>query len=116
SFNEAKTMIFGLPGNPVSSLVNFFLFVEQNILNLFKLKINNNFSATLQDDLKKEDSKRHFMRGLYSYSDEGKYYVKKVGNQSSGNLAEMGKSNCLIIVEEDRMNPRTGETVECIMI
>ncbi|MHB9012127.1 MAG: molybdopterin molybdotransferase MoeA [Ignavibacteriaceae bacterium] len=116
SFNEGKTMIFGLPGNPVSSLVNFFLFVEQNILNLFKLKINNKFSATLQDDLKKEDSKRHFMRGVYSYSDEGKYYVKKVGNQSSGNLAEMGKSNCLIIVEEDRMNPRIGETVECIMI
>ena len=114
--NDVKTMVFGLPGNPVSSLVNFFLFVQQNILNLFKLKINNRFTATLEDDLKKEDTKRHFMRGVYSCGNDGKYYVKKMGNQSSGNLAEMGKSNCLIIIEEARMNPRKGETAECIMI
>lgn len=110
------TLVFGLPGNPVSCLVNFFLFVQQNIYSLLNLNLIKKFSANLEDDLKKEDGKRHFMRGFCTYNIDGKYYVKKVGSQSSGNLAEMGKANCLIIVEEDRINPKKGELVECIMI
>ena len=114
--NEGKTLVFGLPGNPVSSLVNFLLFVQLNIHHLFNIISNKEFFAILEDDLKKEDSKRHFMRGILRYGDDGKFYVKKMGSQSSGNLAEMGKANCLIIVEEDRINPVKGEQVECITI
>ena len=114
--NEAKTLVFGLPGNPVSSLVNFFLFVQQNILRLFDIPSSQKFNAILEDDLTKEDTKRHFMRGVFRYAEDGKFYVKKMGSQSSGNLAEMGKANCLIIVEEDRLNPLKGEIAECMMI
>lgn len=110
------TLVFGLPGNPVSSLVNFYLFVQRNIQKLFQIINSHKFFAELEDDLKKDDSKRHFMRGFLTQNNEGKFFVKKVGSQSSGNLAEMGKSNCLIIVEEERMNPRKGEVVECIMM
>ncbi len=114
--NETTTLVFGLPGNPVSSLVNFFLFVQQNILLLFGIPSSQKFNAILEDDLTKEDTKRHFMRGVFRYSDDGKFYVKKMGSQSSGNLAEMGKANCLIIVEENRMSPQKGEIAECMMI
>jgi molybdopterin molybdotransferase len=114
--NNINTIVFGLPGNPVSSLVNFFLFVQRNIQKLFKINPGFNYFAELESDLKKTDSKRHFMRGNLTQNNEGKYFVKKAGSQSSGNLAEMGKSNCLIIVEEERMNPRKGEIVECILI
>ena len=114
--NEGNTLVFGLPGNPVSSLVNFLLFVQQNIQRLFNIPLTQKYFAILEEDLKKEDGKRHFMRGVYRYESDGKFYVKKMGSQSSGNLAEMGKANCLIIVEEDRMNPRKGETVECMII
>jgi len=116
SIGDSFTLVFGLPGNPVSSLVNFYLFVQRNIQKLFQLNNPHKYFAELEDDLKKEDSKRHFMRGFLTQNNEGKFLVKKVGSQSSGNLAEMGKSNCLIIVEEERMNPHKGEVVECIMI
>ncbi len=114
--SEGKTLVFGLPGNPVSSLVNFLLFVQLNIHRLFKIPSNKKFIAVLEDDLKKEDSKRHFMRGILRYENDGKFHVKKMGSQSSGNLAEMGKANCLIIIEEDRTNPVKGEQVECMTI
>ncbi len=113
---DVKTLVFGLPGNPVSSLVNFILFVQQNILQTFNIPSSQKFIAVLEDDLKKEDAKRHFMRGVYRYGDDGKFYVKKIGSQASGNLAEMGKSNCLIIVEEERKNPLKGEIAECMII
>ncbi|HKI45814.1 MAG TPA: gephyrin-like molybdotransferase Glp [Balneolales bacterium] len=109
------TLVFGLPGNPVSCLVNFLVFAQENIYSLFDLDITQKIVATLDGDLKKEDSKRHFMRGFCTYAD-GKYRAEKIGSQSSGNLAEMGKANCLIVVEEDRTNPQKGELVECIMI
>ncbi len=115
-FDKGETMVFGLPGNPVSSLVNFLLFVQQNIQQLYNIPTCQKFIAILEDDLKKEDTKRHFMRGVFRYENDGKFYVKKMGSQSSGNLAEMGKANCLIIVEEERMNPAKGEIVECMMI
>jgi molybdopterin molybdotransferase len=111
-----STLVFGLPGNPVSSLVNFYLFVQQNIFSLFEINFNTTIIAQLKDDLAKKDSKRHFMRGTYTYNDDGTYSVHKVGSQSSGNLAEMGLSNCLIIVEEERINPQKGEKVKCITI
>jgi molybdopterin molybdotransferase len=112
--SEGKTLVFGLPGNPVSSLVNFLLFVQQNIQWLYKIPSNKNFTAVLNDDLKKEDTKRHFMRGVLKNGIDGKFHVSTMGSQSSGNLVEMGKANCLIIVEEDRINPVKGELVECI--
>lgn len=114
--SQGLTLVFGLPGNPVSSLVNFLLFVQQNIQMMYRIPLNPKYRAILEEDLKKEDSKRHFMRGVCRYESDGKFYARKIGSQSSGNLAEMGKANCLIIVEEDRMNPAKGETVECIMI
>ncbi len=109
------TLVLGLPGNPVSCLVNFLVFVQQNIYSLFGLETAKKIVAILDNDLKKEDGKRHFMRGFCIYAD-GKYTTKKIGSQSSGNLAEMGKANCLIVVGEDRTNPKKGELVECLMI
>lgn len=113
---DKTTLVFGLPGNPVSCLVNFTVFVQQNTNFLFCLNKPEKILAVLEDDLKKKDEKRHFMRGFYSYDEQGVYHVKKVGSQSSGNLAEMGRANCLMIVEEERMNPKKGENIECIMI
>ncbi len=109
-------LVFGLPGNPVSCLVNFYLFIRENIYKLFNLEISKKFTANLDEDLKKEDKKRHFMRGFYSLDNNGKYHVKKVGSQSSGNVSEMGKANCLMIIEEERTNPKKGEKVECMMM
>jgi len=115
--NGHTTLVFGLPGNPVSSLVNFILYIQQNVDELLGSSDLKRFTGVLMDDLSKKDGKRHFMRGIYTYNDKnGTFQVRKMGSQSSGNLAEMGKSNCLIIIEEERRNPRKGEHVECIMI
>lgn len=114
---EEKTVfVFGLPGNPVSCLVNYMIFIKDNLIKLFGIEAGDRVKAVLLDDLKKNDKKRHFMRGFLTTNEDGSRSVKKVGSQSSGNLAEMGMSNCLIIVEEERTNPAAGDVVECMMI
>ncbi len=113
--DERRILVFGLPGNPVSSLVNFYVFIKPAIEFLFKQNKIDKLTATLQNDLKKKDGKRHFSRGiLYQENDELK--VTSEFSQSSGNLVEMSRANCLIEIEEDRLNPKKGERVKCILI
>lgn len=113
--DEKKILVFGLPGNPASSLVNFYVFIKPAIKFLFKQDEIKNITATLQNDLKKKDGKRHFLRGiLFEENDEWK--VISEFSQSSGNLVEMSRANCLIEIEEERFNPKKGEKVKCILI
>ncbi|MHB1686223.1 MAG: molybdopterin molybdotransferase MoeA [Ignavibacteriaceae bacterium] len=108
-----KKLIFGLPGNPVSSHVNFIVYIKENVKKLFGIKPNETIKAELTNDLKKKDKKRHFMKGFLERRGEN-YFVSSVLSQSSGNLVELSKSNCLIEIEEDYLNPEKGEMVNCI--
>ncbi|MBI5660738.1 MULTISPECIES: gephyrin-like molybdotransferase Glp [Ignavibacterium] len=113
--DERRILVFGLPGNPVSSLVNFYVFIKPAIEFLFNQNTINKLTAILQNDLKKKDGKRHFSRGvLFTENDELK--VTSEFSQSSGNLVEMSRANCLIEIEEDKLNPKKGERVKCILI
>ncbi|MCZ6701889.1 MAG: molybdopterin molybdotransferase MoeA [Ignavibacteria bacterium] len=110
-------LVFGLPGNPVSSFVGFQLFIKKNIYKLFGVDYHNNFNANLLEDIRKGDSKRHFMRGSFRYNKEfKKYFVEKLASQSSGNIVTTSKANCLIVVEENKKFIEKGESIECIKI
>jgi len=115
---ENKTkLIFGLPGNPVSSFVSFNLFIKPAILKYYGHEFFNSHFAILNTPIIKSDSKRHFVRGILKFdSDSKKYLVSVPGSQSSGNLAGLGNSNCLIVIPEEMISPHAGEEVECIVI
>lgn len=113
--DERKIIVFGLPGNPVSSLVNFYVFIKPAIEFLFRQNEMKSISATLQNDLKKKDKKRHFSRGIL-FEENGEWKVTSEFSQSSGNLVEMSKANCLIEIEEETLNPKKGEQVKCTLI
>ncbi len=113
--DERKILVFGLPGNPVSSLVNSYVFIKPAIDFLLHQTEIKKITATLQNDLKKRDKKRHFSRGIL-FEENGEWKVTSEFSQSSGNLVEMSKANCLIEIEEDKRNPAKGDIVECIMI
>ncbi|MGK9369078.1 molybdopterin molybdotransferase MoeA [Melioribacter sp. Ez-97] len=113
--NGKKILIFGLPGNPVSSLVNFKVFIEPAIDYLFKQKETEMITAVLQNNLKKRDGKRHFARGIL-FEENGVWKVTSEFSQSSGNLVEMSASDCLIVLPEEIRNPQKGDIVKCIKI
>ncbi len=113
--SKKRILVFGLPGNPVSSLVGFYIFIKPAIEYLYHEESRNTISAILMNDIKKHDGKKHFSRGnLYKEDDELKVTVEF--GQSSGNLVEMSHSNCLVIIDEEKRNPAKGEKVECILI
>ena len=113
SNNGKKKLVFGLPGNPVSCLVNFHIFIKPVIQNLFHNADLDFVYAELVNDVKKNDEKRHFMRGIL-YFDSQNFFVRSEFSQSSGNLVEMSQANCLIEIPEDKINPKRGEIYKCI--
>jgi len=104
--------VFGLPGNPVSSMVSFEQFVRPSILkmmghrNLYRKMIR----ATLEEDLAKKEGMRYFMRGQVRW-EAGRYYVRSTGEQGSGILKSMVRANSLIVLPEQTTSVLKGEEV-----
>ncbi len=101
-------LAFGLPGNPVSSMVTFEQLVRPAILKMSGRRSYNRpmVEAIFQETFSKRTDRRHFLRGILSCED-GLFKVRTTGDQGSGILTSMVKANCLIDVpvEVERLNP-----------
>ncbi len=118
AFGELRTKrgtvpIFGLPGNPVSALLTFELFVRPALLRMAgHTKLHRpRARATLLDRVDKPKGLRMFARGVHD-ADAGT--VRSTGPQGSGILRSMSLANCLIDLPEDATAAETGATVAIV--
>jgi len=104
--------IFGLPGNPVSSMVTFEQFVRPAILKASGRSkyLRPLISAMLEEDIRKQADRRQFLRAFVSVKD-GIFRVRSTGHQGSGILMSLVKANALLIVPEGEELVKSGETV-----
>ncbi len=106
-------LAFGLPGNPVSSMVTFEQLVRVAMMklgghrNLYRPTVE----AVFKEKFSKQPDRRHFLRGILAHED-GQLTVTTTGPQGSGILTSMVKANGLIDVTEEieKLNP--GDTVK----
>jgi len=110
-------LAFGLPGNPVSSMVTFEQLVRPAML---KMSGHRSYGrplvqAVFQEKFSKRTDRRHFLRGVLT-REEGVFKVRTTGDQGSGILTSMVKANCLIDVpvEVERLNPGDLVTVQLL--
>lgn len=104
--------IFGLPGNPVSSLVVFELFVRPALLKMagHSELLRPTFRAVLEENVSNKDGRVSFMRSIITLRD-GKYHAKITGPQGSGILHSLVLANGFIVIPAG-MTISAGETVE----
>ena len=110
-------LAFGLPGNPVSSMVTFEQLVRPAML---KMSGHRSYGrplvqAVFQEKFSKRTDRRHYLRGVLT-REEGVFKVRTTGDQGSGILTSMVKANCLIDVpvEVERLNPGDLVTVQLL--
>ncbi len=91
--------IFGLPGNPVSSLVVFELFVRPALLKMSGHTdlLRPTFKAILTTDVTNKDGRVNYMRAILTEKD-GQYTAKTTGPQGSGILHSLVLANGLITI------------------
>ena len=105
--------VFGLPGNPVSSMVSFEEFVRPSLLKMMGHRevLHPVVEAILQEEIRKTSGRRHFIRAFVSFK-EGSYFATTTGDQGSGILMSMLKANGLIMIPEAQEIARVGEKVK----
>jgi molybdopterin molybdotransferase len=95
-----RTPLFGLPGNPVSCMVSFHLFVRPALLKAMgykelKLPV---IKARLKDDIKAGGDRRHYLRARVTFQN-GDFIACPMAAQGSGMQSSMVGANGLVIVE-----------------
>jgi molybdopterin molybdotransferase len=110
-----KCFFFGLPGNPVSVVVTFNLFVNAAIRKITGQKNNSSLSLTakLQSVIKKRRGRKEYKRGILTI-DNGEFFVKSSGAQGSNILSSLKDANCYIELAEHIDKIKEGENVKVI--
>lgn len=103
---------FGLPGNPVASMLTFSLFVRPALWKLAGRRelVPPRFHAVATEAMRKREGRREFKRGILEYVDD-QWRVRTTGPQGSGILSSMAQGNCFIVLEEERGDVRAGDRV-----
>ena len=107
----------GLPGNPISTIVTFLLFVVPAIAVRSGGRHTPplEFAAVLADDIDHSPGRREYQRGRAENAGGG-LIVRSTGDQSSNRLATFDGANCLMRVPEDRGDLAAGETVSIVLL
>ena len=111
--NLRTVPVLGMPGNPVSAMVSFELFVRPAIMKMRGLKDLNRqlYDAILDDPVARKDERRHFLR-VRIEERAGALHASLTGGQGSGILNSMVQANGFAIIPEDWSSAPAGAHVK----
>jgi molybdopterin molybdotransferase len=117
--------ILGLPGNPVSTMVTFELFVRPALLRLAghsrlrKVVLE----AVAQQPISNRSGRENFLRGVVerrpprsASPGESPWAVRLTGEQGSNIITSMARANALVRLPKSRTRVEAGEQVEVWML
>jgi molybdopterin molybdotransferase len=111
-----STAWIGLPGNPVSAMVTFELFVRpvlRRMLGHARL-FRRPLPVVLEERVTIGARLTHFLRAIVSTGNDGTVTARLTGPQGSGILTSMSRANALLVVPEDRPVVEAGETLHAL--
>jgi len=113
---RGKTLIFGLPGNPVSALVTAQVILKPALRQLAGLPDPYwpRFAAPLTRPLPANGPRRHFLRGKLSRSEIGFLEVTPFAETDSSHGSSLALADALIVQPEDDPGRAIGDLVEVI--
>jgi molybdopterin molybdotransferase len=108
--------VFGLPGNPVSTMVTFELFVAPaiDLLSGAEARALPLVEARLAEALKEKPGLAHFLPARVEWTGTTPH-VRALKWQGSGDIAALAKANCFLVVPADREKIEAGESVSVLM-
>jgi molybdopterin molybdotransferase len=112
SHQNSHTYFFGLPGNPVSTMVTFELFARpmlEALSGMLPLPLHF-LHARLKSEIHVKPGLTRFLPAILSGQFEDSH-VELVAWQGSGDIAARARANCYIVVPPDRESISAGEWV-----
>lgn len=111
-----STFVFGLPGNPVSTMVTFELFVVPaiDLLSGAAARDLPFVEARLAAALNEKPGLAHFLPARVEWNGTAPE-VKTLPWQGSGDIAALVRANCFLVVAANRAQIDVGETVPILL-
>ena len=108
----------GLPGNPVSVMVTFELFVRPVVRRMqgFTRIFRRPTPVVLEEPVSIGARLTHFLRGVVSVRADGALTARLTGPQGSGILTSMARANALLIIPDERQRCEAGEVVNAFLV
>ena len=110
-------LFFGLPGNPVSTIVTYLLFVAPAVDSLGGAVPEPplTFRARMSEGVRHSAGRREYMRGIVRRTDDG-LVVSITGDQGSNRLATFANANALVIIDENIGDLAAGDWVDVLLL
>ena len=111
--------VFGLPGNPVSSLVSFELLARPALRRMMGHRhvARPSLVGVTDVDLRRQpDGKVHFVRVTGAFADDGRYHVRPVGAQGSHQLAATALADALVVLPDGDGVPAGADVAVLLLI
>jgi molybdopterin molybdotransferase len=111
-----ETFVFGLPGNPVSTMVTFELFVTPalDLLSGAEARPLPLVEARLGEALHEKPGLTHFLPARLEWK-AANAEVRALKWQGSGDIAALAKANCFLAVPADKAEVQTGEPISVLL-
>ena len=116
---QGRRLVFGLPGNPVSSLVTFYLFVVPALRKMAgwpdpRLR---RVQARLAQPLPLDAFRPEYHRATLSWdADQACFVAASTGSQASSRLLSMRTANALLALPQREGVMAAGEAVDALLI
>ena len=109
--------VFGLPGNPVSTMVSFELFVRPSLLKMqgWSRLFRSRVEARLLHPMRKSPERRHYVRSVAARREE-EWTVQAVEAQGSNILHSMVRANALVVFPEFETKLEAGAKVQALLL
>ena len=111
-----KTLLIGLPGNPVSTLVCAMIFVAPALRRMLAVddELDEQRSARLAEPLPENDRRQDYLRATATRDADGSLVVAAFRRQDSSMMAPLAHADCLIVRPPFAPAAEAGDTVEII--
>jgi molybdopterin molybdotransferase len=107
----------GLPGNPVSTMVCYELFVRPAVRKMqgHRALFRRTVRVALEEPARTPGRLTHVLRAIVRETPDG-FVARLTGPQGSGILTSMARANALLIVPEQRDDVLAGETLSAVLL
>jgi molybdopterin molybdotransferase len=115
--HRGQTYVFGLPGNPISTIVAFHMFVRPLILFLLKAEKTEPviLEAKLEGSAKCDPERAALLPALVRF-DRGQYWIKTAPWKGSSDLVGLSRANALVMIPRRSGTLEPGETVQFLLM
>ncbi len=113
-----QAVLFGLPGNPVATMVTFYQLVRPTLLTMAGASQTAPLTtqARANQAIRKLPGRTEFQRGSLSIAPDGMTTVTPLPSQGSGVLSSMSQADCFIVLRHEQASVETGELVDVLVL